>query len=75
MKIKYDADIFAPGNLRLTTIHSGYRKCVLWYMDKGKRLRYTGGMAPDIYQIFIKKNGIFMYPGAPPHIAKLRLLY
>jgi fructose-1,6-bisphosphatase I len=31
--------------------------------DEGYRLRYSGGMVPDLHQILIKGGGIFSYPG------------
>lgn len=44
-------------------------------MQSGYTLRYTGGMVPDIYQIFIKGEGIFTTVGSKSHPAKLRVLY
>lgn len=44
--------------------------------DEGYRLRYSGGMVPDLHQILIKGGGLFSYPalkGAP--MGKLRLFF
>ncbi|KIM07805.1 MAG: fructose 1,6-bisphosphatase [Sulfurovum sp. PC08-66] len=31
--------------------------------EEGYRLRYSGGMVPDLHQILLKKGGLFSYPG------------
>jgi len=43
---------------------------------EGYRLRYSGGMVPDLHQIMLKGGGIFSYPGTSdkPH-GKLRQLF
>jgi len=43
---------------------------------QGYRLRYSGGMVPDLHQILLKGGGIFSYPGTSdvPH-GKLRQLF
>ncbi len=33
------------------------------FFAEGYRLRYSGGMVPDLHQILIKGGGIFSYPG------------
>ena len=42
----------------------------------GYRLRYSGGMVPDLHQIMLKGGGLFSYPGTSdkPH-GKLRQLF
>lgn len=76
MKIKDDAKTFAPGNLSVIKELPAYKHVVDWYIDNGKKLRYSGGMAPDVYHIFHKKEGVFLYPGIKEKkIAKLRVLY
>jgi len=44
--------------------------------SEGYRLRYSGGMVPDLHQIMLKSGGIFSYPGTSdkPH-GKLRQLF
>jgi len=44
-------------------------------MLKGYTLRYTGGMVPDVSQIFIKGHGVFSCCCSKNHRAKLRVLY
>ena len=68
-------NIYSPGGLR-----SKYTPGVSAFVDKlekrGSKLRYSGGFVPDINQILIKGQGIFLYPhltDAPK--GKLRLLF
>lgn len=42
---------------------------------KGYTLRYTGGMVPDVCQIFIKGHGIFINCASNKYKSKLRVLY
>jgi len=43
---------------------------------QGYRLRYSGGMVPDLHQILLKGGGIFSYPGtADKPEGKLRQLF
>ena len=44
--------------------------------NDGYRLRYSGGMVPDLHQILLKKGGLFSYPatGDRPQ-GKLRMLF
>jgi len=67
--------LFAPGNLRAASVNKGYKEVIDYWLDKGYTLRYTGAMVPDIYQIFIKGQGIFANIIAKGFPAKLRLLY
>jgi fructose-1,6-bisphosphatase I len=69
------AKIYSPGGQR-----SKYSPGTEMFAQKlesgGAKLRYSGGFVPDINQVLIKKNGVFMYPhlnDAPD--GKLRLLY
>jgi fructose-1,6-bisphosphatase I len=42
----------------------------------GYRLRYSGGMVPDLHQILIKGGGLFSYPGATDRPeGKLRMVF
>lgn len=70
--IKEKANVFAPGNLRATTLHGEYKKCLDYWIDNGYTLRYTGAMVPDIYQLFIKQQGIFTNFATKKHPPKLR---
>lgn len=46
------------------------------FFEKGYRLRYSGGMVPDLHHILVKGGGIFSYPSTSdaPH-GKLRMLF
>jgi fructose-1,6-bisphosphatase I len=72
-----EGKMFAPGNLRATHYRKDYLELVNWWMENEYKLRYSGGMVPDINQILVKKKGIFSYPGYEPGQTdgKLRLLF
>ncbi len=38
-------------------------------------LRYSGGLVPDVYQQFTKRQGVFSNPTSPKSPAKLRLAF
>ncbi|MBU1446427.1 fructose-1,6-bisphosphatase, partial [Patescibacteria group bacterium] len=76
IKVDPDTNIFSPGNMRAVASDEKYLHVMEDWMKKGYKLRYSGGMVPDINHIFMKGQGIFTYPGyqdAPN--GKLRLLY
>jgi fructose-1,6-bisphosphatase I len=65
----------APGGTQQNWI--GYHKTFVdGLFAEGYRLRYSGGMVPDLHQILLKGGGIFSYPGTSdkPH-GKLRQLF
>lgn len=67
--------IYSPGGQR-NKYGKGVENFVRYLEAKGSKLRYSGGLVPDMNQILVKGKGIFMYPalnGAPE--GKLRLLY
>ncbi|PLX83407.1 MAG: class 1 fructose-bisphosphatase [Desulfuromonas sp.] len=67
--------IYSPGGQR-NQYTPGVEKFVSYLEEKGSKLRYSGGFVPDINQVLIKGQGLFMYPhlkNAPR--GKLRLLY
>jgi fructose-1,6-bisphosphatase I len=39
-----------------------HKKLVLSIFEDGYRLRYSGGMVPDLHQILLKGGGLFSYP-------------
>lgn len=75
LTIAKDAKIYAPGNLRAASENKEYLEVMGKWMARGLTLRYTGGLVPDINQLFIKGNGIFVAVASPTHKAKLRVLY
>jgi len=75
IKMAPKAKIYSPGGLRkdYTEAHERFVRSL---EEGGVKLRYSGGLVPDINQILIKGDGIFMYPAlknAPE--GKLRLLF
>lgn len=67
--------IYSPGGQR-NLYSAGTEGFVRHLEEKGAKLRYSGGLVPDINQILVKGKGIFLYPhlqGKPD--GKLRLLY
>lgn len=76
IKISSEAKTFSPGNLRACTEREDYTKLVEYWQKKPLTLRYSGGMVPDIHQIFAKGNGVFSYPSFSKYPqGKLRLLF
>jgi sedoheptulose-bisphosphatase len=67
--------MFAPGNLRACGENKKYLELLDFWAENGYKLRYSGGMVPDIHQILVKGFGIFSYPGTPSNPPKLRLIY
>ena len=67
--------MFSPGNLRAVTENKEYFETVQRWISKAYTLRYTGGLVPDIAQIFIKGHGIFCNVHSQSHKSKLRVLY
>ena len=53
-----------------------HKKLIDSFFKEGYRLRYSGGMVPDLHQILIKGGGLFSYPGAAdkPN-GKLRMIF
>jgi fructose-1,6-bisphosphatase I len=75
IRLKEKGKIIGPG---------GTQKC--WYdyhkemidnlFKEGYRLRYSGGMVPDLHQILLKGGGLFAYPGTTDKPkGKLRKLF
>ncbi|KKP39651.1 MAG: fructose-1,6-bisphosphatase, fructose-1,6-bisphosphatase I [Candidatus Peregrinibacteria bacterium GW2011_GWF2_33_10] len=76
LKIKENTKIFAPGNLKAAITENWYRNILKYWLDSAYKLRYSGGMVPDINHILVKGEGIFAYPGTKKEPdGKLRLLF
>jgi len=73
--IKKKGKIFSPGNTRCIQYHAAYREVVDYWIHNGYTLRYSGGMAPDICQIFLKEEGVFSCFGDQKNPSKLRYIY
>ncbi|MHB8709566.1 MAG: class 1 fructose-bisphosphatase, partial [Desulfuromonadales bacterium] len=69
------ARIYSPGGQR-SKYSAGTENFAQALETAGAKLRYSGGFVPDINQVLMKRNGVFMYPhlkDAPD--GKLRVLY
>lgn len=75
IKISPECKIFSPANLRSAQDLPGYKSLVDYYMVNRFTLRYTGGLVPDVYQQFTKKQGVFCNPTSEKSPAKLRLAF
>jgi sedoheptulose-bisphosphatase len=67
--------VFAPGNLRATADNAQYAALFAHWVAARYTLRYTGGMVPDVYHMFIKGKGVFSNVSSAAAPAKLRLVY
>jgi len=75
LKIAEEAKMFAPGNLRACSEREDYLALLDHWAKSKYKLRYSGGMVPDVGQILLKGGGIFSYPGyGTEPDGKLRLL-
>ncbi|KAF6174936.1 hypothetical protein GIB67_026424 [Kingdonia uniflora] len=70
-----EGKMFSPGNLRATFDNPNYQKLIDYYIKEKYTLRYTGGMVPDVNQIIVKENVVFMNAISPSAKVKLRLLF
>ncbi len=76
LKIKDDSKYFAPGNMKVAAENPKYKKLIDSWILEPKKLRYSGGMAPDMHHIISKGEGQFTYPRCSDHPnGKLRLLF
>src|SRR3989344_5218069 len=75
VKLKNKGSLYAIGGLRKnwTPVHA---QLIASLEEEGYKLRYSGGLVPDVHQILLKGGGLFTYPAlrvAPD--GKLRLLF
>jgi fructose-1,6-bisphosphatase len=59
MIIKPEGHFFSPGNAKSMKYNKGYRDMIEFWAKNGYVLRYSGGMAPDCFHVFMKGAGIF----------------
>jgi fructose-1,6-bisphosphatase I len=62
LQLKDKGKLVAPGGTQQFW-YPHHKKFVDQLFSEGYRLRYSGGMVPDLHQILIKGGGIFSYPG------------
>lgn len=75
LSLAQSGKINAPGGTQKNW-ETKHKSLIDSLFQKGYRLRYSGGMVPDLHQILIKKGGLFSYPAtsdAPK--GKLRKLF
>jgi sedoheptulose-bisphosphatase len=76
MMIRPEGRFFSPGNAKSMKYNKGYRDCIQYWAKNGYTLRYSGGMAPDCFHVFMKGEGIFSSVSYPGKVKpKLRFLY
>lgn len=76
MKIKPEGRFFSPGNAKSMKHNKGYREIIQYWCKNGYTLRYSGGMAPDCFHVFMKGEGVFSSVSFPGKVKpKLRFLY
>lgn len=61
------ANNVAPANLRAAAENSAYRSLVNTWIDENYKLRYSGGMVPDVHHILAKVGGDAVQVSAGRH--------
>jgi fructose-1,6-bisphosphatase I len=73
--LKEKGNLKAPGSTQ-NCWAPHHKKMVDDIFNDGYRLRYSGGMVPDLHQILLKGGGLFSYPGTTDRPkGKLRQLF
>lgn len=76
VSVAEETKYFAPGGLKMVNENADYKQLVDYWIGNSYKLRYSGGMVPDIHHLLHKGNGVFCYPAAPSQPdGKLRLVY
>jgi fructose-1,6-bisphosphatase I len=76
LKVAPTTTYFAPGGLAQVNEDPRYKELVDYWISHSYKLRYSGGMVPDVHHILAKGQGVFAYPGLPTKPeGKLRVLY
>jgi fructose-1,6-bisphosphatase I len=75
LKLNAKGNLNAPGSTQKEW-YPHHKKLVQSLFDEGYRLRYSGGMVPDLHQILLKGGGLFSYPATGDKTkGKLRQLF
>ena len=75
IKLKEKGKLNAPGSTQ-NCWAPFHKKLIDDIFNDGYRLRYSGGMVPDLHQILLKGGGLFSYPGTTDRPkGKLRQLF
>lgn len=75
LTMKDKGSIYSPGGLKKSWLE-GHAQYIDKLEEENYKLRYSGGLVPDVNQLLMKKGGVFSYPAlkeAPN--GKLRLLF
>jgi len=62
IKLNEKGKLNAPGSTQQCW-YPYHKEMIDRLFNEGYRLRYSGGMVPDLHQILIKGGGLFSYPG------------
>lgn len=75
LKLKEKGKLNAPGGTQKEW-YPHHKELVESLFKEGYRLRYSGGMVPDLHQILVKGGGLFSYPGTNDKpMGKLRRVF
>ncbi|WP_281951052.1 class 1 fructose-bisphosphatase [Nitrosophilus kaiyonis] len=75
LKLNEKGKLNAPGGTQKEW-YPHHKELVESFFKEGYRLRYSGGMVPDLHQILVKGGGIFSYPGTNDKpMGKLRRVF
>jgi len=75
LRLKEKGKIIAPGGTQKEW-YPFHKEMIDNFFKEGYRLRYSGGMVPDLHQILLKGGGLFAYPGTNDKPkGKLRMLF
>lgn len=75
LKLREKGKLLAPGGTQQYW-YPHHKQMIRDLFAEGYRLRYSGGMVPDLHQILIKGGGMFSYPATEDNpTAKLRLVF
>jgi fructose-1,6-bisphosphatase I len=75
IKLEQKGKLQAPGSTQQCW-YPYHKQMIDGFFAEGYRLRYSGGMVPDLHQILLKGGGLFSYPGTSDKPkGKLRQLF
>ncbi len=75
IRLKEKGKLNAPGSTQ-NCWYPEHKQLIESLFDEGYRLRYSGGMVPDLHQILLKGGGLFSYPATTDRPnGKLRKLF
>jgi fructose-1,6-bisphosphatase I len=75
LRLKDSGKLVAPGCTQQYW-YPHHKSFIDSLFSEGYRLRYSGGMVPDLHQILIKGGGLFSYPGTTDKTkGKIRLVF